>query len=1295
MQQNNYDLQVQFEVSTLQPKILSNEDQPIEYIWHLSDLHIHNDIERVDEFKGVFTNLIDSMCRDLIKISSSNNNINLKIAVQKAKDIIQNDLIINEPIEMFSCNTLMVICGDLLNSHGTYDECAIRLFRHFLKSMTCLTRVILITGNHDYKLNTNVVREAISELADLPNVFLCLQTNHYVFSNLVFSVYSLYDKKLLNMKDPVCKNRTIIALFHGNISAYEKREDTSLDYSNLDLKTFETADFGMYGDAHNFKYLDKSKRHAYSSNLVKLHVNESSSKGYILWNLKTGNSEFINVKNRYSRTRAIFDDNKMIQEPELSEENIINLRYTNSDKDKCITLLKEYVKLQKKNIVSIIPEVDQNANNDQVNYELNINNNEQIIRKYNEIYTKKDDTFMNKIINIHNELSKTIQIEQNITPNKPYKILRLFFSNVFSYGLNNYIDFTTLKHRIGIVGKNGHGKSSLLKVLLLSLASHKKHENPKKYINTDSNGEMETQVDVESEGIIYRILRSFKTTYDNEEQDDKKIKTKQKKKENSYVKKVTKLFIVNSETGETILYDENSENISTEQKIGSIIGNPEYLESVHFIMQKGKIDSFLNLESGHDTFNYFTKFFQGTFEMFDNLEKLSTNKINTLEGEMKVYKGFIDEYDNTIDKSQQKEYNKLVNDYDNNKDTLTTLTNRISELQEELTTKYLEETYQDLALKTVKEINVLITQHKNIIQSNNTELENLKNIKSNKQNVLTEIDIITEQNTQVLTATLNNLKLYLGQQNNSEQSGEKKIGTANNICVLEKNIQIVEKKINTLKIRLNETNNESMTKYLLQMNQALNNINNLVTNIKNKKTSQEIVDSIDFENYSINLSNTLNEDIKKEQIKLDNYINKLNKLKKSLPNNNDLLINIKTIDKLLAENNNLNIKKNTIITELLVLNEKRSDLILNNQIISNEIDKLIILSHNISKNIKIQKELERLKKQKQTLEEKSNVDKNKIKDMNYGKLNSNNYELNLQKYQQLQQELELYKYYKNIVSKNEIQTMILKNILNKMNIIINDILKIFTSLQVKFYIEPGSTKTTRTQDIYPTIKLFTDDKRPLDMLDGAGSQQFLINLAIRTGIKKILSLGGPDTFVIDEGVSVLDPENINLLADLFTYIQTEYNHSLIVSHVPAVAEYYQDRLIVKQKVINKGTSYISNLENIPIPDNMISCSELQPSNRDKKNKKINKKPYNMPKTNQQSKRTIATKKIDNSFDTTQNINDTISSNGTNEKTEKISAKRGRKPTNCPSFETSLNDEKVQSVLKKDDNFSKFKKTINK
>lgn len=60
------------------------------------------------------------------------------------------------------------------------------------------------------------------------------------------------------------------------------------------------------------------------------------------------------------------------------------------------------------------------------------------------------------------------------------------------------------------------------------------------------------------------------------------------------------------------------------------------------------------------------------------------------------------------------------------------------------------------------------------------------------------------------------------------------------------------------------------------------------------------------------------------------------------------------------------------------------------------------------------------RKQKQTPKERSIDNKSKIKEINTTKFDNNDYGVNLQTYQRLGMQLELYKYYKKAVSKNEI-----------------------------------------------------------------------------------------------------------------------------------------------------------------------------------------------------------------------------------------------------------------------------------
>ena len=205
-----------------------------------------------------------------------------------------------------------------------------------------------------------------------------------------------------------------------------------------------------------------------------------------------------------------------------------------------------------------------------------------------------------------------------------------------------------------------------------------------------------------------------------------------------------------------------------------------------------------------------------------------------------------------------------------------------------------------------------------------------------------------------------------------------------------------------------------------------------------------------------------------------------------------------------------------------------------------------------------------------------------------------------------------------------------------------------------------------------------------------------MNIAIRTGIKKLLSIGEGNILIIDEGLSTLDSDNVELLNNLFSYIKTQYEHTLIVSHVPAVSQFYQSRLTIKQRIINKGTSYIIHENDVVIPESMISCSEINLNgnnkNKNKKNNiKNNKRIINVQTKDQQ----IQNNKIANddkileicsNNDEEKSIN---TSDNSKENSNKLNVKRGRKPKNVPSVITSLEDDNVKNVLMKE-KFVKYK-----
>ena len=90
----------------------------IKKIYHISDIHIPNNIERHEEYKNVFNRLIT-------KIDSSG---------------------------------IVVICGDLYHDKTNLKPEAISLAQFLLEEITKVTEVIIIDGNHDININNDKIK---------------------------------------------------------------------------------------------------------------------------------------------------------------------------------------------------------------------------------------------------------------------------------------------------------------------------------------------------------------------------------------------------------------------------------------------------------------------------------------------------------------------------------------------------------------------------------------------------------------------------------------------------------------------------------------------------------------------------------------------------------------------------------------------------------------------------------------------------------------------------------------------------------------------------------------------------------------------------------------------------------------------------------------------------------------------------------------------------------------------------------------------------------------------------------
>ena len=84
------------------------------------------------------------------------------------------------------------------------------------------------------------------------------------------------------------------------------------------------------------------------------------------------------------------------------------------------------------------------------------------------IINKNKNKIIKEIMKINNDMNKRILIKDKRVGVR-WKIIKMRYSNMFSYGENNEIDFTKMKGIIGIIAPNHYGKSSLLDVIMYCL----------------------------------------------------------------------------------------------------------------------------------------------------------------------------------------------------------------------------------------------------------------------------------------------------------------------------------------------------------------------------------------------------------------------------------------------------------------------------------------------------------------------------------------------------------------------------------------------------------------------------------------------------------------------------------------------------------------------------------------------------------------------------------------------------------------------------------------------------------
>ena len=406
----------------------------LKHIHHISDIQIRN-LKRHKEYEEVFERTYEQ--------------------VKKHKD-----------------NAVAYIGGDIAHSKTDMSPELIDQLSRLFKNLADICPTIIIAGNHDCNLNNRSRLDCLTPIVENlnhSNLHYLKDTGVYKCADVSFVVWDVWDKKKDYIKAKDVEGDTKIVLFHGTVD----RCETDLGFrlpSDVKITQFRGYDMALLGDIHKRQHLNKDETISYCGSLVQQNHGEGLSHGYLLWDVPNRKSKYIEIPNDYGYYTLDIDNGIVPEIDNMPKKARLRVRVANTsatELKKALAIVHEKYGVQEMSVTR----TDTIYNTDRVRGQTiavgDINSTDvqfDLIRDYLNNNHIISDEVMLKIKNVNESLNQIIP-EEEVYRNVNWKLKTFEFSNMFSYGENNKVNFTKLNGIVGMFAPNAAGKSSLLDAL--------------------------------------------------------------------------------------------------------------------------------------------------------------------------------------------------------------------------------------------------------------------------------------------------------------------------------------------------------------------------------------------------------------------------------------------------------------------------------------------------------------------------------------------------------------------------------------------------------------------------------------------------------------------------------------------------------------------------------------------------------------------------------------------------------------------------------------------------------------
>ncbi len=201
-------------------------------------------------------------------------------------------------------DSIIYLAGDIAHAKTEMSPELVQEISWFLTECAKLRETILITGNHDCNLNNQHRLDVLTPIIDNlnnPRIHYLRDTGVYSVHNLTFVVYSILDKKENWPKAQDVQGDNKICLFHGPVNKAVTDIGYVVSSNSFTVDMFDGFDMVLMGDIHKRQTFGKGYEHvAYAGSMIQQNHGEMlEDHGYLLWDVPTRTFTEHHIHNDY------------------------------------------------------------------------------------------------------------------------------------------------------------------------------------------------------------------------------------------------------------------------------------------------------------------------------------------------------------------------------------------------------------------------------------------------------------------------------------------------------------------------------------------------------------------------------------------------------------------------------------------------------------------------------------------------------------------------------------------------------------------------------------------------------------------------------------------------------------------------------------------------------------------------------------------------------------------------------------------------------------------------------------